>query len=371
MTVGGYKELSAERATVEVTKSPMEFADLSELPANHHTDHIVEVDWDSSAGWGDPSVHPWAPLQLDPTAAVFHYAVTCFEGMKAYKSVDGKTVRLFRPECNMERLNNSAARLCLPQINADAAIKLIEKLLQLDERFIAPGHYVYLRPTLMGTEASLGFKTPAKAKFLVMATLFPVMNDQALKLWCSPPTAIRAWPGGFGHTKLGANYGPTLEANNECVRSGYNQVLWLLGDRGVVTEAGTSNFFVAWKNKLGKVEILTCPLTTGVILPGVTRRSVLETLRQKYPADEVDVVEREFTVSEIEDAAADGRLIEAFSCGTAYFVAPVETIRTPSGKEIAVPTEAKYAASVKDALSNIMWGKVDHPWGHVVPPLQK
>lgn len=363
--------MSLENLTVKQTDSPMKFDDVSELPRNYHTDHIVEVDWDINDGWSEPSIHPWAPLQLDPTCSVLHYAVSCFEGMKAYKSADG-ALRLFRPEKNMERLNNSASRLCLPSVDAEVAIKLIEKLVQLDQRFIEPGHYIYLRPTLMGTEPSLGVKSPGKAKFLIMSTLYPVLNSKPLSLWCSPPTAIRAWPGGFGHTKLGANYGPTLEANRECVDAGYDQVLWLLGDNGIVTEAGASNFFAVVKNpSTGKTEILTCPLTTGVILPGVTRRSVLELFREKYNADEVDVIEREFSISEIETAADQGNLVEAFSVGTAYFVAPVKTIRTPQGKDISVSIEeSTYASYAKETLGNIMWGKIDHPWGHVIPPLE-
>jgi branched-chain amino acid aminotransferase len=142
-----------------------------------------------------------------------------------------------------------------------------------------------------------------------------------------------------------------------------------MGNEGYVTEAGAANFFAVIKNpKTGRPEAITCPLDMEVILPGVTRRSVIELLKQR---DDIDVVERPFTISDIERAAQEGRLVEAFACGTAYFVVPAGQIRTSEGKIIEVPVEAssqsgKFAAFVKSSLSNIMWGKVSHPWAHVV-----
>ncbi|CAN6675009.1 branched-chain-amino-acid aminotransferase, cytosolic [Trichomonascus vanleenenianus] len=369
MTIG-YQELNADTLKIKTTSNP---TDPNTLAQGAHTDHTIEVSWSESAGWSQPELKPWAPLSIDPSASVLHYSVTCFEGMKAYKSEDGKSVQMFRPRDNIARLNDSAARICLPQLDADQVIKLLEVFLKVEERFIEPGHYIYLRPLLMGTEPNLGFRTSREAKFIIMATLFPVLNSKPLKLFCSPPTAIRAWPGGFGYAKLGANYAPTLPANTECVKAGFSAVLWLLGENGIVTEAGTSNFFAVVKNaETGRDEILTCPLSTGVILPGVTRRSVLEVLRNEFEGQEVDVVEREFSIGELEKAEAEGRLVEAFSVGTAYFVAPVETIKIPTGKDLSVPLGketifGKYSTVAKSKLGDIMWGRVDHPWGHRIP----
>uniref|UniRef100_A0A060TG73 Branched-chain-amino-acid aminotransferase n=1 Tax=Blastobotrys adeninivorans TaxID=409370 RepID=A0A060TG73_BLAAD len=357
---------SAANAVIEPAKTRLQFEVPTDLPPNHPTDHIVEVDYDSTTGWSTPHIHQYRAFQMDPSCMVLHYAVTCFEGMKAYRSRDGKLVRMFRPYDNMRRLNDSADRLCLPRVDVDEAVKLLEMFLKLDERFIMPGHYIYMRPLLMGTDNTVGIKTPSKAKFVIMATMFPPMNKDPLKLYCSSPDTARAWPGGFGYAKLGANYGPTLLANREAVSQGYNQVLWLLGEKGLVTEAGASNFFVVMKNKEGRTEILTCPLSTGVILPGVTRRSVLELLRDGV-SDEADVIEREFTIGEIEEAVEENRIVEAFSVGTAYFVAPVQTIRTSAGKDLTIPVDGKYAAYAKSKLSDIMWGEGEHPWAHKVP----
>ena len=366
-----YRELSADNVVIELNVNPTQFDDLSELPPNHNTDHILEADWDIETGWSAPYLHGFRPMLLDPTSSFLHYATTCFEGMKAYKSADGKKITLFRPRDNIDRLNDSTERASLPFLEPEAALKLLDLFVQTDSRFIAPGGYIYLRPMVMGTDGGLGLKSPSRAKFMIMASLMPPLNRSPLKLYCSPPDCIRAWPGGFGYAKLGANYGPTLAANREAVKNGYSQVLWLFGENGVVTEAGGANFFAVIKNEEGRTQILTCPLTTGLILPGVTRRSVLELLTEKF-SDEIDVIEREFTISEIAQAAEQNRLVEAFAVGTAYFVSSVDRIRTPEGVDFSVPLVeedglcGKYAKYARDALSAIMWGKVQHKWAHIV-----
>lgn len=368
-----YKPLSGT-PQITLTSSPNPFTNASDLPAGTITDHMVEADWDAEHGWSQAVIKPFGPIPMDPTASVLHYATTCFEGMKAYRSADGKKVLLFRPRDNFNRLNDSTKRASLPSVDVDAAIELLNKFVEIDSRFIAPGYYIYLRPMVMGVDSGLGVKTPTKAKFMILANIFPRMNTQPLKLMCSSPDTIRAWPGGFGASKLGANYGPSLQANQDCVKKGYCQVLWLLGKEGIVTEAGASNFFTVIKDaESGKTQILTCPLSTGVILPGVTRRSVLELLRQKFADDDsVEVVEKEFTDKDLDLAAKDNRLLEAFVVGTAYFVSPVGLINTRNGGDIQVPLTAEggqtgpIAQFCKEALSNIQWGKVPHQWSHLV-----
>lgn len=183
-----------------------------------------------------------------------------------------------------------------------------------------------------------------------------------MKLYSSPPGVIRAWPGGFGAAKVGANYGPTLEQNEIAQQLGYDQVLWLFGDNRVITEAGGSNFVAVWKNaESGKTEIVTCTLENKTILPGITRRSVLEYFRSKY-ADSADVVvsEREFTIDEFKAAADEGRLIEAFGCGTAFFISSCGTLRTPEGEDISIPLTidnrtGPYAEEVRLYLKDVAY----------------
>lgn len=181
--------------------------------------------------------------------------------------------------------------------------------------------------------------------------------------------------------------GPTLQAQGEARERGFDQILWLLGQEGRVTEAGASNFFVVWRSKdTGRLELITAPLGDKIILDGVTRRSVLELARARLTSnptevlpevqglEQVDVVERTYTIQEIVDAHDEGRLVEAFGCGTAFFVAPVSFIQYHE-KDMDIPMTATteeggkagvYASLIKTWLKEIMYGRVDHPWGVVV-----
>jgi branched-chain amino acid aminotransferase len=189
---------------------------------------------------------------------------------------------------------------------------------------------------------------------------------------------IRAWPGGFGNAKVGANYGPSLLAQAEARSRGYDQILWLFGEECFVTEAGGSNFFVLWKNKsTGRRELVTAPLGDGIILEGVTRASVLELVRGGLVGAEdggVDVVERKFVMDEILEAHAEGRLLEAFGAGTAFFIAPVQDVHF-RGRDIVLPLGEgegddvkgdEFAMRVKGVLKDIMYGRRAHEWGVVI-----
>jgi branched-chain amino acid aminotransferase len=147
---------------------------------------------------------------------------------------------------------------------------------------------------------------------------------KGLKLFASSPDTIRAWPGGFGYAKLGANYGPSLQAHGQAQAQGFDQILWLFGQDRQVTEAGASNFFIIWHNAdNGKLELVTAPLDNQLILPGVTRRSVLELVRERLSKGPVgqlaplEAVERTLTIGDIEKASKEGRIVESFVSGTA------------------------------------------------------
>ena len=182
-----------------------------------------------------------------------------------------------------------------------------------------PGTFLYLRPTLIGTQSQLGVQAPSEALLYLIASYMPVMDSPAggMKLHTSPDDMVRAWVGGFGYAKVGANYGPSLLATQEARARGFGQILWLYGKEGLCTEAGASNFFVVWKNKeTGKTEVVTAPLGEKLILDGVTRRSTLQLIRERC-AGEVDVVERNYTIDEVLEAHQEGRLVESFAAGTA------------------------------------------------------
>jgi branched-chain amino acid aminotransferase len=167
---------------------------------------------------------------------------------------------------------------------------------------------------------ALGVATPKEATLFVIATFMPPLGaPQGMKLLASTD-GVRAWPGGFGFAKVGANYGPSLMANGEARARGYDQVLWLLN--GQVTEAGASNFFAMWKSREGKPQLVTAPLGDKIILDGVTRRSILQLARERLSdgrtgLDSVEVVERQFTMEDVVEAVNEGRIMEAFAAGTA------------------------------------------------------
>jgi branched-chain amino acid aminotransferase len=345
------------------------------------TDHMLSASWSFESGWSAPTLYPYGPLSLPPTASCLHYATECFEGLKLYRGYDGK-LRLFRPSLNCARMLLSATRVALPAFPPAELEKLIIALASRDgTRWLPkdqPGQFLYIRPTIIGTDADVGVKPPGAALMYVFLTTLPNIAQAVvdrpqpgLKLLASEDDACRAWPGGFGYAKVGANYGPSMVAQREAAARGYDQILWLFGPEGQITEAGASNFFVVWEAEDGAEEVVTAPLEGKLILNGVTRRSTLDLLRERCP--HLRVTERDFTMEEVSRKAQQGKLKEAFAVGTAYFVAPVSSIGY-KGQEIRVPMSegksGKVAGQVKTWLEGITYGKdgfEDHEWGVVVP----
>lgn len=288
---------------------------------------MITAVWRAESGWEAPELRPYGPLSIMPTASVLHYATECFEGMKAYRGYDG-ALRLFRPDCNANRMLTSATRISLPAFDPVELEKLIVDLMAIDgEKFLPrdqPGKFIYIRPTLIGTHPGLGVQAPREALLYVLATYMAEMSEQqhGMRLLASKNDIVRAWPGGFGYAKVGANYGPSLMAQQEARSRGYDQVLWLLGNESFVTEAGASNFFIIWRTKDGKLQLVTAPLDDKIILNGVTRRSVIELARErlsdnKTGLEPLEIVERRYTMPEVVEAFDEGRIVEAFACGTA------------------------------------------------------
>lgn len=321
------------------TDTPQKFNSLAELEPNSPTDHMVEIDWSAEQGWSAPQFKPFAALSIDPTSSCLHYATQCFEGLKAYRSNDGKSLRLIRPILNCERLLASMERICLPKFDPNELLEMIKKLVAVDGRFIEPGKFIYVRPYAIGTNKGLGVQPPSAAKLGIVMTMMPSFAARgALKLAASKAGQVRAWPGGIGASKLGANYGPTMLQGAGAAAKGYDLVLWLFGDNEVVTEAGAANFFVVWVTKEGVVEVVTCSLELGLILPGINRRTAIEYLQCKYgEVGTVRVVEKELHLAEIVEAKQQGRLREAFAIGTAVFVTPVEEILLPDESRLEIP----------------------------------
>ena len=327
------------------------------------TDHMLTVDWSRQKGWGRPEIVPFGPITLQPSANCLHYATECFEGMKAHRDArDSARYLLFRPELNMARLQEAAQRLVLPAFDGQELLQCIRALVRLEGHWIPEraGYALYIRPTLLATNAAIGVAPAEEARLLVLAS--PVgpyfgTGGGAVRLLASDPGRfVRAWPGGTGQYKIGANYGPTVYAQQEAAREGCQQVLWLFGAEEALTEAGTMNCFVLWRRKGdGRVELVTPGLETQLILAGVVRRSVLELARTW---GEFVVSERHVRMAELLDAQREGRLLEMFGTGTACVVAPVSAVRY-RGRDYAVPLGA-LAGRLFTQLQQIQTGVQGH-----------
>ena len=289
--------------------------------------------------------------------------------MKAYKNQEGQ-VRLFRPEKNMARLNRSSARIALPNFTGTAFIELISRFVAMEERFIPParGYSLYLRPTMIGTQRTLGVGPPGSALLYMIASPVGPYYPTGFRAVSLEATdyAVRAWPGGVGDMKLGANYAPCIIPQLQAAKRGFHQNLWLFGEDEFVTEVGTMNFFAAIQDKkTGKKHLMTAPLD-GTILEGVMRDSVLDLARERLVPEGWVVEERKFTMAELASAADDGRLIEAFGTGTAAVVSPVRKISWRGRLVECGLKEDQEAGDVakrmKAWIEGIQYGDEEHPW---------
>lgn len=364
--------MDASKLKVTLTSTPKEKLPNEQLVFGQtFTDHMLVIPHNIKTGWGTPEIKPYGPLSLDPSSCVFHYAFELFEGMKAYKDSEGN-VRMFRPDKNMARMNKSADRICLPEIDSEELIKLIGELLKVDHKFIPAekGYSLYLRPTLIGTSAGLGVHSPEDALlFVICSPVGPYYKTgfKAVKLEATD-YATRAWPGGVGDKKLGGNYAPCVKPQLQAASRGYQQNLWLFGPDKEITEAGSMNFFAVLKKEDGTKELVTAPLD-GTILEGVTRDSILALAREKLPKDEWTVSERVFTINELAEAAEKGNLVEAFGSGTAVIVSSIKEIGY-AGKAIEVPLlpGEEAGALTKQVLAwiqELQYGDVESDWSRV------
>ena len=282
------------------------------------TDHMVSIEWVEGKGWHNATVGPRKPISLDPAAAVLHYAQEIFEGLKAYRLVDG-SMALFRPEQNARRFNASARRLAMPELPEDAFIEAVRRVVLADSEWFpeVEGGSLYIRPFMFANEPFLGVRPAKQYKFLVI--LSPAGNyfksgAPAVSIWVSSDYT-RAAPGGTGDAKCGGNYAASLVPQAEAIREGHDQVVFLdAAEHKWIEELGGMNLFFVFDDGT----LLTPPLS-GTILPGITRGSLLTLAREEGLA----IREERYSLEQWRDDAGSGRLVETFACGTAAVVTPV------------------------------------------------
>ncbi len=328
----------------------------------YFSDHMFLMDYTTEKGWHDPRIVPFQNLSLSPATAVFHYAQEMFEGLKAYKTAEGK-VQLFRPQKNIERLNNTNRRMCIPEIDPDDVLQAIKALVKTDEDWIPEeeGKSLYIRPFIIATDAMLGVHPSHSYLFCIILSpvgAYYASGINPVKIYVEPEY-VRAVKGGTGFAKVGGNYAASLKGQEVAEKLGYAQVLWLDGiNHKYVDEVGAMNVFFVIDG-----EIITPTLENGNILPGVTRDSAIALLRSWG----YKVSERLLSIDEIREAADNGKLEEAFGTGTAAVISPIGELNE-AGK-IMIINEGKIgpiSQRLYDNLTGIQWGKVEDTMGWTV-----
>jgi branched-chain amino acid aminotransferase len=289
----------------------------------------------------------------------------CFEGMKAYKGLADDSVRLFRPDLNVKRLSQSMERLHMPGADFDQQelIECIAELVRTDEKWIpyGEGYSLYIRPTVIATHKYLGLAAPdSLLLYVITSPVGPYYKSGFNPIRLTADTSfVRAWPGGTGSNKVGGNYASTMKASAEAAVGGYSQVLWLFGENDEITEVGAMNvFFLLLNKETNRPELVTPPLGS-LILPGVTRASIIA-LTKSW--GDFDVSERFPTMAEIREAAKENRLLEAFGAGTAAVVTPISCIQY-KGEDIEIPSIGEVTKRVWNEITGIQYGKVEGPKG--------
>ncbi|MFZ5590404.1 MAG: branched-chain amino acid aminotransferase [Bacillota bacterium] len=324
------------------------------------TDHMFVMDYNTEAGWHNPRIEPYGPLSLDPSTMVFHYGQAIFEGIKAYRRVDGR-IGIFRPRDYIARMNRSADRLCIPPVDETLVLKALKELIRLEQDWVPRSKEtsLYIRPFIIATDPFLGVRPSFTYKFMII--LSPVgayypEGFNAVKIMVTDQY-VRAVRGGLGHVKTPGNYAASLKAAEEAKKQKYTQVLWLDGvELKYIEEVGTMNIFFVIDG-----EVVTPPLE-GSILGGMTRDSVLTVTREWG----LRVSERRLSIDEVVAAADAGRLQEIFGTGTAAVISPVNELKYKD--KIIVPGDGQVGPlshKLYDYITGLQYGTQPDKYGWV------
>ena len=325
------------------------------------TDHMFVMDYTEGKGWHDPRIVPFQDLVMSPAAMVFHYGQEMFEGLKAYKGVDGK-VRLFRPDMNAKRTNDTNERLCIPQLPVEDFVEAVKAIVKIDEDWIPTedGTSLYIRPFIIATDEFLGVAPSKTYKFIIILAPSGAYYESGLApvgIWIEDEY-VRAVKGGMGFAKTGGNYAASLIAQVKAHDDGYSQVLWLDGvERKYIEEVGAMNIFFKIDGKI------VTPELSGSILPGVTRNSVIALCKKMG----LEVEERRISAEELIQAQKAGKLEECFGTGTAAVISPVGKLRYVDDVMIINNNEiGEVSQKLYDTLTGIQWGKREDDMGWTV-----
>ncbi|KAM9866680.1 Branched-chain-amino-acid aminotransferase [Leucobacter aridicollis] len=332
---------------------------------DHFTDHMISIVWTQADGWHHAQVLPYGPIAMDPASSVLHYGQEIFEGMKAYRRADDSIV-IFRPEENAHRLNESAVRLALPELPVELFVEATKRLVEIDAEWVPRGadQSLYLRPFMIADESFLGVRAAQRARFMVIASpAGPYFTGgvKPVSIWLSQDFA-RAGHGGTGAAKCGGNYAASLLPQNVAAENGCQQVLFTdAGDPDVIDELGGMNLFLVRDDKT-----LLTPALNGNILPGITRKSLIQLAKDRGYA----VEERAVTVTEWREGVANGSIVEAFACGTAAVITPIGQLKSPDFTiDFGDAAPGELTLSLREELTGIQYGTHEdrHNWLTEIP----
>ncbi|PHV32665.1 branched chain amino acid aminotransferase [Janthinobacterium sp. BJB312] len=330
------------------------------------TDHMVVIPY-RGGKWQQGELKAYGPLSLDPSASSLHYGQAIFEGYKAFAQPDG-SIKTFRPEQNAERFNRSAARLAMPAIPVELFLEAGDALIAQDRNWVPKntGESLYMRPLMIATDPYLGVRPSEEYLFVLFASPAGAYFPKGVKpvtVWISEDF-VRAAPGGTGEAKCAGNYAASLMAQSQAQEKGCDQVVWLDAvHREFIEEMGGMNLFFVYKDG-EKITVVT-PELTGTLLPGITRRSLLEMAKDLGYATE----ERKLSVQQWRDDIASGRMTEVFACGTAAVITPVGVAKA-NGFEMTINNNENGAVTLalREALLGLQHGTAadTHGWMHKV-----
>ncbi len=324
--------------------------------ASVYSDHMLVSDYDDGA-WQDAEIVPFDNLSMHPATTFIHYGQAIFEGIKAYKTADGK-VRVFRPQDNFRRFNLSAKRMAMAEVPEHIFMNGLHDLISSDKDWVpsTEGSSLYIRPFMFAADEFIGIKPPTKFKFMIITTPAGAYYNKPIRIYVQDKYC-RAFPGGVGFAKAAGNYGAAMQPTVEVQDQGFDQNLWLDGiEKKYIQEIGTMNVFFVVGDK-----VITPSLEDGTILNGFTRASVIQLLKDRN----IEIEERKISIDEIVEASKSGELKEAFGAGTAAVIAPIAEMHY-QGTDMVLPAQEEWqiSPSIKQELADIRYGKAEdkHNW---------
>ncbi len=349
---------AADFNITRVERSKLNSMSLENIPfGKYFTDHMLEVDYEDGE-WKAVEIKPYQPLLLSPSLAALHYGQAIFEGIKAYKTPDGKA-QLFRPIENFKRFNISAERMEMPKVPEDIFIEGMKQLINLDIDWIPnkQHHSLYIRPLMFSSDEMIGVKPSSKYKFMIILSPTGPYYSVPMRIYVEEKY-VRAVEGGAGYAKNAGNYGAAMYPSAQAKRKGYDQVLWMDAlEHKYVQECGTMNIFFLIGNKA-----ITPGLNSGTILAGVTRDSAIQLLKDL----DFTVEERDLSIGEIMDAYNTGNLLEVFGTGTAATISMIKELRYKDFIMLFDVDKWRVSPKIKELLRGIKEGQIKDKYNWMV-----